>query len=234
MSVVLFLFASLATATPAQPPQRQLSATVYRSAPSDTAALSYRLHTCSLVDATGSHELGNSELQSTRRALAGSGMHEAADGEPADVEIEVSVSVFGRMQPATDAHVRFRPVTHRVREVTVLQEGEDGTVIRGRGRAIVPANHGYNRASPPIARKAIFDKTLHLSARRASTDSGASSGRELWRVEVRNADACASPSEFMPFMLSAAMDALQRGDSRRVDLVLRADDPRVLGLVGDS
>jgi hypothetical protein len=234
MSVVLSLFAPLLVAASATPSQRQLSATVYRSAVTDTVVLSYRLLTCSLVDATGTHQLGSSELESTRRALAGSGMHEAADGETADVEIEVSVSVFGRMQPAKDAHVRFRPVTHRVREVTVLQEGEDGTVVRGRGRAIVPANHGYNRAGPPIARTETFDKVLHLSARRPSVGQGAASGCELWRVEVRNADACASPPEFMPFMLSAAMDALRRGDSRRVDLVLRADDPRVLGLVGDS
>lgn len=169
-----------------------------------------------------------------QNALAARGMYEAPASDMADVEVTLNLLVTDRRQPDQEAYVRFRPTTRHVRKVDVVTKDDDGNITRQRKHALVPIDYGYTSRNVKGMLVYVYDKVLDIAAREVSPENSGRRGREVWRVEIRNSDACGKAETYFPLMLSVAVDAIGARKTGDAEVVLTMHDQRVELIEQDS
>jgi len=73
----------------------------------------------------------------------------------------------------------------------------------------------------------VYEKYIRITAREASGGEGDRPPREIWSVYVKNDDENDNLREYVPLMVSAAMDSVDENGSTAKDVVLNDSDERV-------
>lgn len=164
-----------------------------------------------------------------KTALSSKGMYEAPEGTQAEVVVEVD---FGMEEPRTETreyqepiYAEFRgppqvvsvpvkdPKTGAVRTVNMIVEGPIRRELIGFQTRVVTVT--------------VYEKYIRITAREAESSEGDRPPREIWSVYVKNEDENDDLREYIPLMVSAAMDSMDENSSSAKEVVLSDKDERV-------
>lgn len=185
--------------------------------------------------ASGNPEMDTEDLRfkeaSTyvKTALSSKGMYEAPAGTEAEMVVEVD---FGMEEPRTEIRtvsvpiytyvrqpprfvkVQIRdPKTGQIREATVMVEDP-------------PRQELVGFEERPVT-TTVYEKYIRITAREAPGSEGDRPPREIWSVYVKNEDENDNLREYVPLMVSAAMDSVDENGSTAKEVVLNDSDERV-------
>ena len=164
-----------------------------------------------------------------KTALSSKGMYEAPPGTQAEMVVEVD---FGMEEPRTEIRtvsvpiytyvrqpprfvkVQIRdPKTGQIREATVMVEDP-------------PRQELVGFEERPVT-TTVYEKYIRITAREAPGSDGDRPPREIWSVYVKNEDENDNLREYVPLMVSAAMDSVDENGSTAKEVVLNDSDERV-------
>lgn len=162
-----------------------------------------------------------------KTALSSKGMYEAPAGTDAEMVIEVD---FGMEEPRTETRTVEEPVyvTEYLPPVErmVPMKMRDGTIKMVRVIEY-PTRQRFVGTKQNVYTVTIYEKYTRITAREAQSSDGERPPRELWSVYVKNDDERDDLRQYVPLMVSAAMDSVAENGSAAKEVVLSDQDERV-------
>ena len=164
-----------------------------------------------------------------KTALSSKGMYEAPPGTDAEMVIEVD---FGMEEPKTKFQTISEPVYALVgggaRTVTVPVTDSKGNVRYVTYVVYDPPQRELIGFQDRVITITVYEKYMRITSREAPGQAGDRPPRELWSVYVVNEDEKDDLREYVPLMVSAAMDSINENSSSKKDIVLKDSDDRVV------
>lgn len=162
-------------------------------------------------------------------ALSSKGMYEAPPGTEADMVIEVD---FGMEEPRTEMRTISVPIYISVRSPPRLVKVQVRDPKTGEVRWVEmmvedPPQQQLAGFEERIITVTVYEKYIRITAREASGGEGDRPPREIWSVYVKNEDESDNLREYVPLMVSAAMDSVDENSSSAKEVVLNDNDERV-------
>jgi hypothetical protein len=163
-----------------------------------------------------------------KTALSSKGMYEAPAGTSAQMVVEVD---FGMEEPRTKFQTVSEPVYALVgggtRTVTVPVTDAKGNTRYVTYVVYDPPQRELIGFRDRVITYQVYEKYMRITARETPDQAGDRPPRELWSVYVVNEDEKDDLREYVPLMVSAAMDSINENASSKKDVVLRDTDERV-------
>jgi hypothetical protein len=164
-----------------------------------------------------------------KTALSSKGMYEAPPGTEADMVIEVD---FGMEEPRTEMRTISVPIYVSVRSPPRLVRVQVRDPKTGEMRTVEmmvedPPQQQLAGFEERIITVTVYEKYIRITAREASGGEGDRPPREIWSVYVKNEDESDNLREYVPLMVSAAMDSVDENSSSAKEVVLNDSDERV-------
>lgn len=164
-----------------------------------------------------------------KTALSSKGMFEAPAGDESQMTVEVD---FGMEEPRTKFQTVSEPVYALVgggtRTVTVPVTDAQGRVRYVTYVVYDPPQRELIGFRDRVITYQVYEKYLRITARETKEQAGDRPPRELWSVYVVNEDEKDDLREYVPLMVSAAMDSINENASSKKDVVLKDSDERVV------
>lgn len=164
-----------------------------------------------------------------KTALSSKGMYEAPPGTDAEMEVEVD---FGMEEPKTKFHTISEPVYALVgggaRTVTVPVRDKNGNVTYQTYVVYDPPQRELIGFQDRVITVQVYEKYMRITSRETPSAENDRPPRELWSVYVVNEDEKDDLREYVPLMVSAAMDSINEDASTKKEVVLKDDDDRVV------
>lgn len=162
-------------------------------------------------------------------ALSAKGMYEAPPGTEAEMVIEVD---FGMEEPRTEMQTITEPVYATVRgppRVVKMTFRDPKTGATRTMDMIVegPPQRELAGFQDRVISVTVYEKYIRITAREASGSDDDRPPREIWSVYVKNVDENDDLREYVPLMVSAAMDSVDENSSSAKEVVLNDTDERV-------
>lgn len=185
--------------------------------------------------ASGNPEMDSEDLRFkeaakyVKTALSSKGMYEAPPGTEAEMVVEVD---FGMEEPRTEIRTVSVPVyiyvsspprlvRMRVRDPKTGQIREVEMVVQDPPRQELA---GFEEHPQTVT---IYEKYIRITARETAGQDGDRPPREIWSVYVKNEDENDNLRDYVPLMVSAAMDSVDENGSTAKEVVLNDSDERV-------
>ncbi|MGH8019332.1 MAG: hypothetical protein ACREIA_13775 [Opitutaceae bacterium] len=164
-----------------------------------------------------------------KTALSSKGMFEAPPGADSQMVVEVD---FGMEEPRTKFQTVSEPVYALVgggtRTVTVPVTDSKGNTRYVTYVVYDPPQRELIGFRDRVITYQVYEKYLRITARETPGQAGDRPPRELWSVYVVNEDENDDLREYVPLMVSAAMDSINENASSKKDVVLKETDERVV------
>ncbi|HEX9786031.1 MAG TPA: hypothetical protein VGA56_25310 [Opitutaceae bacterium] len=164
-----------------------------------------------------------------KTALSSKGMYETPPGSEAQMTVEVD---FGMEEPRTKYQTVSEPVYALVgggtRTITVPVTDSKGNTRYVTYVVYDPPQRELIGFRDRIITYQVYEKYLRITARETPGQAGDRPPRELWSVYVVNEDEKDDLREYVPLMVSAAMDSINENASSKKDVVLTDSDERVV------
>lgn len=180
-------------------------------------------------DAPDSESLAFQEaMRYANTALISEGFREADSADTADLIVELSFSVS---KPQTTVRERSEPVYGYVgggyHQRLVKVKDKHGKVSTQVVYSYSPRRQQLIGWDRDFSAQTVFEKSLTLHAYSTeSTDSG-DRLQEVWMVEVRNRNGSEDLRYYIPRMLAAALDYIDRDSGSMQRVQLAESDPRI-------
>jgi len=163
-----------------------------------------------------------------KTALSSKGMYEAPPGTEAEMVIEVD---YGMEEPRTEMRTISVPIyvsVHSPPRIVKVQVRDPKT---GQVRMVDmvvqdPPREELAGFQERVITVTVYEKYIRITAREANTDDDRPP-REIWSVYVKNDDESDNLREYVPLMVSAAMDSVDENSSSAKEVVLKDTDERV-------
>lgn len=164
-----------------------------------------------------------------KTALSSKGMYEAPPETEAEMVIEVD---FGMEEPRTEMRTISVPIYVTVRSPPRLVKVQVRDPKTGQTRWVEmmvedPPQQQLAGFEERIVTVTVYEKYIRITAREASGGDGDRPPREIWSVYVKNEDENDNLREYVPLMVSAAMDSVDENSSSAKEVVLNDSDERV-------
>jgi hypothetical protein len=163
-----------------------------------------------------------------KTALSSKGMYEAPPGTEADMNVEVD---FGIEEPRTKYYTVSEPVYAvsggGMRTVMVPVKDKNGNISYVPQVVYDPPTKELIGFQDRVVAVTVYEKYMRITARETPEEAGDRPPRELWSVYVSNEDENSDLREYVPLMVSAAMDEMNKDTSSQKEVVLNKDDERV-------
>ena len=163
-----------------------------------------------------------------RTALSSKGLYEAPGGIPPEMIVEVDFGIEApRVEERTYSVPVYRTVKLPDRIITYSETDSDGKTrivkerIPGETEEIVV---GWQDC---VRTEVVSPKYLRITARESPEQAGEHPPRELWSIYVTNEDGSDNLDEYLPLLVSAAMDSIDQNSSSAKTVVLSESDDRV-------
>ena len=163
-----------------------------------------------------------------KTALSAKGMYEAPPGTQPEMLVEVD---FGMEEPRTETRTFQEPVYVTVELPPDVQQVAVRNPKTGEVKIVSVlvrrSEQRYVGTREQIATVTVYEKYIRITAREAQSSEGDRPPREIWSVYVKNEDQNDDLRQYVPLMVSAAMDSLNEGGSAAKEVVLNDNDERV-------
>lgn len=164
-----------------------------------------------------------------KTALSSKGLYEAPEGTAPNMQVEVD---FGMDPPRREVRTHMEPVyrivpgERRTYSYTVTDEN-------GKTRVVTEVVQDPPREVLVGWREIqdiyiLYPKYLRITARETPDQAGDRPPRELWSIYVTNEDEGKDLEQYLPLMVSAAMDSIGQDSTSEKKVVLSNDDERVV------
>jgi hypothetical protein len=164
-----------------------------------------------------------------KTALSSKGMYEAPPGTEADLTVEID---FGMEEPRTKYTTVSEPIyavtggTMRTVMVAV-KDPATGKVSYIPQVVYDPPTREIIGYQDRVIAITVYEKYMRITARETPEEAGDRPPREAWSVYVSNEDENSDLREYVPLMVSAAMDEINSSTTAQKEVVLNKNDERV-------
>lgn len=184
---------------------------------------------------SGSPEMDGEDLRFkeaagyVKTALSSKGMYEAPAGTEPDMVVEVD---FGMEEPRTEMRTISVPIYITVRSPPRIVKVQVRDPKTGQMRWVEmlvedPPQQQLAGFEERVITVTVYEKYIRITAREAPGSEGDRPPREIWSVYVKNEDESDDLREYVPLMVSAAMDSVNENSSSAKEVVLNESDERV-------
>ncbi len=185
--------------------------------------------------ASGNPEMDSEDLRFkeaagyVKTALSSKGMYEAPAGTEAEMIIDVD---FGMEEPRTEMRTVSVPIYQYVRQPPRIVRVTVRDPKTGQTRVVEmlvedPPRQELAGFEERVVTVTVYEKYIRITAREAPGGEGDRPPREIWSVYVKNEDENDNLREYVPLMVSAAMDSVDENGSTAKEVVLNDTDERV-------
>ena len=185
--------------------------------------------------ASGNPEMDSEDLRFkeaagyVKTALSSKGMYEAPPGTEAEMIIDVD---FGMEEPRTEMRTVSVPIYQYVRQPPRIVRVTVRDPKTGQTRVVEmlvedPPRQELAGFEERVVTVTVYEKYIRITAREAPGGEGDRPPREIWSVYVKNEDENDNLREYVPLMVSAAMDSVDENGSTAKEVVLNDTDERV-------
>lgn len=164
-----------------------------------------------------------------KTALSSKGMYEAPAGTQPEMVIEVD---FGMEEPRTETRTVQDPVYMTVRSPprlvrVMVRDPKTGEMKEALVMVEDPPRQELIGFQDRVLTVTVYEKYIRITAREAQSSDGERPPRELWSVYVKNEDEKDDLRQYVPLMVSAAMDSVNENATTAKEVVLSDSDQRV-------
>lgn len=164
-----------------------------------------------------------------KTALSSKGMFEAPPGTSADMVVEID---FGMEEPKTKYYTVSEPIYVTTgggtRTVMVpVRDPNTGKVTMMPQIVYDPPTRELVGFQDRVVTVTVYEKYMRITARETPQEAGDRPPREVWSVYVSNEDESGDLREYVPLMVSAAMDSINQNSASQKEVVLNKSDERV-------
>jgi hypothetical protein len=164
-----------------------------------------------------------------KTALSSKGMYEAPPGTDAQMNIELD---YGIEEPKVKFITISEPVYALVgggtRTIVIPVTDKNGNTTYVTQVVYDPPQRELIGFKDRVITVQVYEKYLRITARESADQAGDRPPRELWSVYVSNEDENDDLREYVPLMVSAAMDSINQNATTQKEVVLRDSDERVV------
>jgi hypothetical protein len=165
-------------------------------------------------------------LSFARAALSSKGMFEAPAGSTAEMIVEIDFAVEpSRMETRTYTNDITEFVAEKITTVTETKKQPDGSTVTVTREVKEPAHYEKVGEETVEYQVEIFPKFFRISARENSPPGEAH--RQLWSVYVTNEDESDDLYTYLPMMVAAAMDFIDRATAQEKTIEISTKDRRL-------
>lgn len=163
-----------------------------------------------------------------KTALSSKGMYESPAGADSEMNVEVD---FGMEEPKTKFYTVSEPVYAMVgggtRTIMVAVRDKNGNTTYVPQTIYEPPQRELIGFQDRVITVTVYEKYMRITARETPDQAGDHPPRELWSVYVSNEDESDNLRDYVPLMVSAAMDSIDKNSTSQKDVVLNKTDERV-------
>ena len=175
---------------------------------------------------------GKSDLRSqeaaeyVKTALSGKGLYEADSADEADMIVEFE---YGMEEPRTKVSKISTPVyidvPGAVRYVQTPVKDKDGNVKMVTVAVPEPSTRQYAGQQESVIVQTIYEKYMRITARENDPEQdGDNQGEQMWSVYVTNEDERDDLRQYLPVMVSAAVDFIGENSETQQTVKLKDTD----------